>query len=364
MTLRPIGLDNSVVGLVHEAAPVALLFRDSWHQISQIVFVPKISDKQALEALRIAASHIRRYAVHRQRANGIFIIETTGEVSAETSRAYLEDGFVDDDILVLDQQELERIIQKIGVEVIHAVAFSFFDVLQIVLCDENLAQLSIDCVPGRDLGYSCMSELTFKVEPPAQFSAWHEVGQPGQGNVLDLYIVPAYHPCMSGKTSGGLINGDTDALIRGEAIRSVHAPAEARLSQKSFSFGTWSQVKHPYRAAGQEITIDVSRTKILSQSGIEELKTFLLAVLGLENTYLAVSGGFRGPHEYPSNVARQAGLRIGTYNGEVRGSEGFCAWAYNVLEQERELEGAYVPRWFKEEGWLAAYGEEAKLLNP
>ena len=44
----------------------------------------------------------------------------------------------------------------------------------------------------------------------------------------------------------------------------------------------------------------------------------------------------------------------------ARGSEAHCVWAHRVLSQEDKLDGAFIPRWLKQEGWLKIY-EGAKI---
>lgn len=94
----------------------------------------------------------------------------------------------------------------------------------------------------------------------------------------------------------------------------------------------------------------------MSREGIAEIQRLVLAMCEVDGLYLAVSGGFRGPYQHPEVIAQKAGLRVkGGHRGQARGSEGRCVWAYEVLFSEDELAGAYVPDWFHQEGWLAAY---------
>jgi len=65
----------------------------------------------------------------------------------------------------------------------------------------------------------------------------------------DIHVVPSYHPVMSDWTPVGMVNGDTDAYIRGNSIRSIYCPKAARSMRHKKDFGTtWTHVKHPYIA--------------------------------------------------------------------------------------------------------------------
>ncbi len=184
-----------------------------------------------------------------------------------------------------------------------------------------------------------------------------------RSGAYNLHIIPDYHPVMNGVESIGLINGDTDANIPGNAVRSIYCPEDAQASDPSKNFSTsWNHVKHPYYAKGQSFSVRLITTKIRSAEGMEELTQILRSTLGLDKKYVGVSGGFRAPLQCGHNRLLATGRRspwpqaeYGRNGNIVRGSEQYCVWAYRVLTEEGQLEKAYVPSWFQSEGWLQTY---------
>ena len=168
---------------------------------------------------------------------------------------------------------------------------------------------------------------------------------------------------MSGRESVGLVNGGTDSYISGNAVRSIYCPEDAQALDSSNNFGTsWNHVKHPYYAKGQSFRVSLITTKVRSAEGMRELTKLLRAILGLGNEYLGISGGFHAPLKSDHNRLLEIGRRSPWPQAEyerggniARGSEQHCVWAHRVLKEEGQLEKAYVPLWFVDEGWLQIY---------
>jgi hypothetical protein len=342
---------------------VALLILDHMKQIEEVVLWPDSSSADKLNVLRLAASHVARYQVYRQFGNALLTVtHGLGQTSPERSQHFLEDNTVPDKIAALDEDALTTALKQIGVNVIVAGVETLSDALTTVLTDEKLRGIPLSFTIGEPLGYQNLRTVTFKVEAPKTFRIWHSLSRPHGAH--DLYIVPGYHPVMANKESAGLINGDTDAYISGKAVRAVYAPKGSTPELENFLFSSsWTKVNHPFYGIGQEVKTSISETKALSADGIQEIVTLVSAMLELGETYIDVSGGFRGPYEYPGNIARRAGIRTSEWNGAARGSEGVCAWSHQVLEDEGELAAAYVPGWFISEGWLTAYEQAGASLS-
>jgi hypothetical protein len=333
---------------------VAQYYLDGWHQVDQIVILPGVSDKIALEALRMTARHAMYYVVYRDHSNGILVVKRRGESSLRISLEVLINGqeSLPPEVARWGIAELTKALKQMGVTVTRGAYSDLPAVLKAATTDKRLGarvRFRID----RPFNYNELFYVNFMVAKPKRFRVWTALDRPRRGGD-SLYIVPGYHPCMHGKRSDNLINGDTDALITGEAVRYVYAP-KGSAEGPDFMSGTWSQAKHPFYCAGQQITMGISATKSLSVEGYELIVSLLQACLEEGNNYLSVSGGFQGPLDYPGNVAHRLGVRTSSYRGEARGSEGKCVWAYRTLENEGELGGAYVPSWFHSEGWLEAY---------
>ncbi len=204
--------------------------------------------------------------------------------------------------------------------------------------------------------------VKFQTKAPYSFMFWKSETRPDR-EYEGLHLVPSYHPVMRGWHDVGLVNGDTDAFIRGSAVRSIHCPRTARTNTGRVGMGSWSQVNHPYRVSGKWLTLTLDTINLCSKEGVEELARVLRASLMLERTYIAISGGFRAPLQSPHNRLvstkrrspwPQAGQR-GEGGHLARGSEDHCVWAYRTLRREGVLKGSYVPEWFTQEGWLGIY---------
>lgn len=360
MNFTPVSDGNHTWTLKSKNRQIARLVMDYMEQVDEVVLLPNITPEEALNVLRLAFSHAVRYVVNRRSSNGILNMTHRGTLDREASARLLTEDNAPEAV-GLDAERLTDLLRKIGIMVIVAKVNNLREVLEAIVADERVT-VPVTFMLGLP---SLLNEqkVTFNVESPTQFRVWHNVGKPGSG--FDLYIVPAYHPDRDpNKRSINLINGETDALIGGRAVRYVMAPPEATNAERMHPLsGSWNKANHPFYAAGSQISIHASPTKALSAEAIEEMTSLLLAMLELENSYLSVSGGFRGTYTHPQNIANRRGIRTTSWEGEARGSEGFCVWAYQVLMQEGELDRAYIPSWFHREGWLRAY-EDAGYTMP
>lgn len=338
--------------LMNEGRQIARLYLDYLGQTQELVLCPEISSEEALEALRLTTSHTLRYVVERRSSNGIFVLTYTGTYSGQESAEMLSDGVVSDEIRLMNANQLVKILKATGVEVIQAKVNTLEEALEIATKDARLTTPVEFEIRRRDTPLST-TRVVFRVKPPARFRAWNSMSKPGSAS--DLHIIPAYHPVMDDtRVEYWLVNGDTDSLIRGQAICMVYAPGEPQTPQnRGFLVSSWVNLRRPYYAEGSEIAVDMSPTKSLSSEGIEEIQSVLLALLEIDKKYLSVYGGFREPFTHPQNVVSYL---FGSNNRKMaRGSEGFCVWAYKVLRAEGSLVEAYVPDWFLSEGWLQAY---------
>jgi hypothetical protein len=252
----------------------------------------------------------------------------------------------------MDRTQLLEVLCQSEIACISDAAYSLTEALTRAIASERLS-VPVQFEIGRPSNDRHLRRVTFRVEAPARFRAWHDLQRPGQSD--GYHIVPGYHPCMNGRVRVGLVNGDTNAHVTGKAIHYVYAP-EGSVSTRGF-MTSWDHTLHPVYAAGQEIELQISEPLLLAPEGIKEIVDALVALLELENTFMAVSGGFRSPYEDAGVVAHLSGIRSASQTGEARGSEGHCVWAYHVLDAEGELASAHIPRWFIAEGWLAAYAQ-------
>lgn len=348
--LRPEQQSERVWNLMNSGKRVAELHLDHFAQADELVLSPEVSENETIDALRLTASHAFRYLVSRYYTSGPLKVTRTSDYLPEVSESVLRDVGMPDIVRDMNKDNLSKALAETRIDVTYA---------QVNTLDEavNTALSQIEAPLLYKVGPSNenLKEhiIGFGTLQPFEFVGWHSMFHPRDD--LDLYIVPSYHPVMRGMNDRYLINGDTDALIGGRAIRSVYAPAGSREGNNGFAISSWDHVNHPYKAAGSVITVRASATKSLSAEGIDEIKSVVSSLLQLDNEYMAVSGGFRPEYTYPQNVADIFGITTSMWEGKARGSEGFCVWAYNVLKEEGQLQDAYIPKWFTAEGWKEAY---------
>jgi hypothetical protein len=204
--------------------------------------------------------------------------------------------------------------------------------------------------------------LTFYCgEPNHSFKIWKSCESSDWNGDSRLHLTPPYHPVMLDKESYCLINGDTNAYIGGSniGIKNVYAPEEART--EGSLFGSWSSLNHPFYTESKTLSLEICPTISISEVGYEALLGFLLSALNYGKFYVSVSGGFRSPYDYPSNVLNRKKIKSPTKihgSSNCRGSEHDCVWQYQTLEAEGQLAGALIPSWFHNEGWLTIYEDE------
>ncbi|TAK89760.1 hypothetical protein EPO04_01490 [Patescibacteria group bacterium] len=345
------------VKLYRDGAPVARVLLDHLYQVSAVIMLPGTTGQQHLWALRRIASHTQRYWVSRYHTCGPLHRSRIGRSSHWLSLRTLNTYVPNPVFNCMSVGMLAEALEQLQIEVVFAAVNSLEAALLVALDHPKIQEIGITHSLSGRWSYDWLQLVTFEIgDSERSFRLWHGLFKPGGG--LDLSIVPGYHPVMSrDKISVGLINGHTSALIRGMAVQAVLPPeGSLRDDEDDQSLRGWTNVNHPFYAAGSSITVHASRTRCLSLEGIAEIQRLVLAVCELDDLYLSVSGGFDGPYRYPEVVAEKAGLRVNSgFGSRVRGSEGRCVWAHQVLSSEGEIESAYVPDWFYNERWLEAY---------
>lgn len=314
---------------------IALFQMDYSEQLEKIVLMPDVSSEEVLSVLQLGATHVGKYIVNRRHSSMMFNATFTGERSVYVSKAILMEQIIPDEIAAMNSDQILLGLKKSGIETTFAHVRRIGQAIKLALSDPrinipvNFKLLNSDDAPWQ-------KKVVFTISKKHQFRAWNTVGKGG-----DDYIVPLYHPdAAANKESKFLINGATEALIGAKAVRSILAPTDKNTYSGSL-LSSWSRTQHPYYASGNNVGMSISPTKILSLDGIVELTEVLISLLGIENKYLRVSGGFDAPFS----------INVPVRNNSFRGTEAHCIWAYNVLQNEGKLENAYVPRWFITEGW-------------
>ncbi len=346
-----------------EQGAVANIYLDPWDQVDEVVLFARSSDEVQLQVLRLAASHVQQFVMHRTTYafGGIMSVEHGDpSLSRGDSVRFMSFDVIPSNIQEMGREEIVEALRELQVGVVVAVHNSVDAAIQAAIDATGVAGLRYRVALPHIL--TNRLNVEFVVSRPNRFIFWMSNSKPSGSN-HELRIVPGYHPVMNGWESESMVNGDTDALIRGGAVRSISCPPASLGNRREPKFmGSWRHVKHPYYAAGRRVFMQVVSTKVRSKEGCAELTRLLRDSLGLDNRYVSISGGFQAPLEYPHNRllgTRQSSPWPGaTRPGEVylaRGSENHCVWAYRVLQAEGELEKAYIPEWFIAEGWLNIY---------
>lgn len=269
-----------------------------------------------------------------------------------------------DAVLQLPQHELRNELRRRDIAMVRVAYEDINAALAAVMKRASCKCLSVATAAMR-FNYRDHVRLVFTVQDKYEFTFWRSEWIPNP-EIHDLHIIPDYHPVMCGKKGIHMINGDTDHRTHGYAVVRVESPLEARAEVGARGLGsTWTHLRHPFCAKGRSIAVTVRAGLLRTKDGVRELSRFLLATLGKTEEYVEVSGGFRAPLYHAHNLLIRK--RIPSPSKEkhfgqwTRGCEEFNVWAYRTLLAEGKLEGAYVPEWFMEEGWLAIYeGTEEK----
>ncbi len=336
---------------------VGEIFIDHLNQVDIILVREGVSSEVELDVLRFALAHALQFAhdLILPYINGVKI-----KCPHDRNDSFSLWGSIPLSLNKLNHEEILLYLKDMRIG-IHKVSHP--DVRSALI--EGLAQakvLGLHCtmfesLEGFYLGNAM--DLRLRVKKPYRFEFWM-----AQTSVRDndLHITPHYHPVMAGKQYSFLINGDTDYCCSSSVIRTLKAPWASRV-RMGRQFNTWTHVKHPYFAVGRTLDLSVSMVHIRTKEGVVEFVNFIRTALGLSDTYVGVSGGFRPPLESPHNrVVRTGGVSPYQQNPEnhlgrdlARGSEGHCVWAHRVLLKEGVFEKAHVPRWFYREGWVELY---------
>jgi hypothetical protein len=269
-----------------------------------------------------------------------------------------------DAVAQLPQDELRSELRHRDIAVVRIAYEHLTEALAAVMKRVSQKYLSVE-VLSSGFNYRDQTHLVFTLHSKHEFTFWKSEWIPNP-EIDNIHIVPDYHPCMMGKKPIHMINGDTDYRTNGYSIVCVGSPIEARAEMEGRSGPcTWTHMKHPFYAKGSSITVTVRSGLLRTKDGVRELSRFLLATLGKTEEYVEVSGGFRAPLLCAHNLLLKkkipSPVKKKHFGQSVRGSEQSCVWAYRTLLAEGKLEGAYIPEWFIEEGWLGIYeGAEEK----
>lgn len=267
------------------------------------------------------------------------------------------------DVLTLPQHELRNELRRRDITMARVAYEDITEALAAVLKRVAVKYLSVEVVP-HEVGYRDQVYLVFELHSKHEFTFWKSEWAPDP-ETENLYIVPDYHPCMLGKKPIHMINGDTNYRTHGYSVVSVESPVESRAEMEKPRGCSWTHMKHPFHAKGTAIAVMVHSGLLRTKDGVRELSRFLLAALGKTDEFVEVCGGFQAPLYHAHNLLIEMGIPSPSkekhYGQWTRGCEEFNVWAYRTLLAEGKLEGAYVPEWFLEEGWLATYeGTEEK----
>ncbi len=314
---------------------IATMKLDSLAQLDGVILFPRATPEERERILRLAGTHAAEYVKHHGRSalGGPLVVAYGNRTLSivDSHRLLSFDAPVAAHVAGMSVKSLMDSLQDLSIPVIDAAHYTFEDALNAAVRDRRLG-----CTIRYSASLDMLGELavTFMSPQCDAFRFWRNVIMPLSGGGLDLHVVPRYHPKrQTGRTEVAMVNGDTDGNIRGKAVRYLFSPKAARISDGVSS--TWSKLKHPFYAAGNGFSAKLIPMQILSKEGVEEVVQMLLGALERDGKYIVISGGFRPPVGTPA--IHHAGRQLG--------SEQFCYWARQVLEEEGELAGAHIPSW-------------------
>lgn len=348
--------NNTVIAQIH------LDYND---QISKVVMMT--NDEQLRRSVKeLALSHAIQFIIQRSPLPGeLLALVPERELEEHTCENMMSFKMIPSGIAELSNEKLDQYLSGLA-----NVVEGMFDNLEAMLGSLLIdIQQNIGVLLGIRKVQSVRWDedhitVTFEIQDNHNFKIWKDAD--GAKSSWRLHFTAPYHPVMAGKKSLCLINGSTDAYIRGgeAGIYSVYSPEEAKVKEKG-SGTSWSYIKHPFYAEGKTLGVEISITLCLAKTGYQSLYNLLVAALNKGDKYVAVSGGFNSPYDHVGNVLSRKGIkspagRHGAY--DYRGSEDDCVWEHEVLKAEGKLTGALVPDWFHREGWTEIFaGEKRKF---
>lgn len=338
--------NNGVWFIFYENQIIGELHLDFLCQLDKVLIYQEASERAVNAVLHRAMFHAKNYLKQRLTSawGGILLPK---QVAKDVTPA-------DSDRIMLSQAIPPELEQVGKASAIHALAALNIDVITTVhknyelgirdaISETGVSGLTYEQIHGNRVNLDTEITVRFSVNQPHCFMYWNSLSQPLCDDT-DRYIIAAYHPVMNNGRLAGKINGENEVYIRGNAVRYIYCPKEARSAQSKRLLGSsWSFVKHPYCATGQTVEMGLVTTFVRSKEGIAELAHVLKASLGHENKYISVSQGFRPPFRLITTSPRTS--------RRLHGSESSCAWQYLILEHEGVLEKSYVPEWFTNEQW-------------
>lgn len=342
---------------------VAEILLDFREQVDEVLLYADSAPEVQHQVLTLAASHAVQYVRRRERSvmGGLMVARSENqELTDADSIRFMDFGLIPENLKALDRETLSEILRQTGIDIVLS---AYADINEAITDAIKQVGVEMTCESvDRRRGFDNELTLAFSVKKPLEFIFWKSESKPTHKE-HELYLVPNYHPVMNGWKPVGMVNGDTDAYISSDAIRSLRAPKEARTKSDNDIFGSsWGHVNHPFHAKGRSITVGIVTSKMRSKEGVDTLVKMLRAALGLDNTYVEISGGFKPPLRCAHNRVVELGIRSpypradNSRTGHLtRGSEAHCVWAYRTLKKEGVLDKAFIPSWFQKEGWLNIY---------
>ena len=325
---------------------VAQVNMDYLDQVQKVLF----SSRDSVER-RVVKDLVLNHALNYVRDRRDLPCSSSDKLTQGDSAALMDFGMVTSDVVELPDAVVDMRLRGL-VEILETISEGDDMgtlLMDVILFVKSRTGVDITLEPGKGDFLEPGIKIVTK---NGRFRFWHNIGvgdlENGDKNHL-LHIVPDYHPEAHQRKwkSATLINGDTDYNIRGKAVHRVYPPSGSTRNNKDYLFGHWSGVIHPYYAEGSDFEVSVSPIELQTQDGFDELVDFICAALETGGKYISISGGFRSPYTYPSNIGNQG--------FKVRGSEDKAYWQFETLLKEGKLGSAIIPPWFYNEDWPEAY---------
>ena len=343
--------------------PVAEIHLDYLCQVKELVFHLDVTVSDRLQILHLALSHVQQFVRRREVSDArdhSMMIPNNRDLKDEDSYLFMDFDHIPNHIRKLDYDAVTKELQLCKVLVLKVVHKRLSEAIDAAIARVGVEGLRHKVVQNQRSIFQNETGLSFSVTKPNRFTFWKSESKPSRG-FFDLHIIPSYHPVMSNWKEVGMINGCTDAFIRGDVVRYMCCPKASRATRHERHFGsTWTHVRHPYHAFGRSVQMQVHTNRARTAEGVDELVEVLSGLLSLGKRYVSVSGGFRSPMKCAHNRLLEIGTSspypdASSRGATARGSEEHCVWAYRTLKAEGVLAEAHVPEWFIPEGWLEIY---------
>lgn len=345
---------------------VARFYLNSDGELTQIVLLPDASYHERQYALRTALAHWCAYVPQElmtwQRPSSGSYVTFAGNRYArnlETSLQVLKNLSISDELRGKSNLDLEGDLAVRHATVIHASFNMLEQALQMVVDSPVFAGIALSyCVlpTALDGAPSTARQVTFTSDKP--FVIWPNLN--GAKSQVARFGELQQHPRLLGhslqimrvevRRMRGLSIKSEGRILNGHAVRAVEPPHGTR-GDTLYWRRPWADVKNPFYAKGNKITMTISGVAALQNDGVVEVLEALASMLEIGGLYADVDDAFFAPQEYWQRAEELQSDNRYVLPGTPR-EAAHLLWFYRTVRDERLFAEVAYPGIFYLGDWL------------